>query len=183
MRIAVTGAPGVGKTSLCDAAIRAGWLVESLLDLAEERGLAGSTDSEDGARPIDVDALAEVLSEDWTRGVLGENPPTLIDGHMAHLLPTDAICVLRCDPLVLSRRLSERGYPDWKVEANVEWELMGGAWSDGIGGGYDSRPVLEIDATSATIEACFNHLSAWVNSGTPAMVSSDAIDWIARQSE
>ncbi len=138
MRIAITGSPGAGKSAFCAVANAAGWPVMTVLELADEAGLVGPVDKADDARPIDVDMLISKLSKDWSSMILENeseklvetNQPTLIDGHISHLLPVDAICIIRCNPEVLRARLEARGYPGWKVDTNVEWELLGSAWPD-----------------------------------------------------
>ena len=55
----------------------------------------------DGAAEIDVEKLSTI----WI------NPAklTLLDGHLAHYIPVDALIVVRCDPNVLGVRLADRG--------------------------------------------------------------------------
>ena len=54
---------------------------------------------EDGAAEIDVEKLSTI----W------RNPAklTLLDGHLAHYIPVDALIVVRCDPNELRVRLAE----------------------------------------------------------------------------
>ncbi len=187
LRIAITGSPGVGKSTICAAAEAAGWSVQTVSALADEHDCAEPFDTDDDARPIDVARLASALGDIWAAPLLDEaavtidgRSPILIDGHMSHLLPTYAVCVIRCRPDVLEARLRVRDYPEWKVEANVDWEWIGSAWSDEVGGESDERPAIDIDATSADAAVGFATLVAWLTAGMPTTAPSDAIDWISR---
>ena len=182
LRIAVTGTPGCGKSSLCQAALReagAELRVATILnieELAQEHACLGSVDPSDGAAPIDVERLAEKLSAVWSES---PSAPTFIDGHLAHLLPVDAIIALRCDPRVLERRLSERSWGESKIRQNCEWELIGGVWSDILEGVEEDKPVLEIDATSESPVDNFLRLVAWVRDGFMPVRPFTLLDWIA----
>jgi len=154
--IAVTGTPGCGKTTLCS---KSPYPVLTVHDLALKYGCIGPIES-DGSAPIDT----EKLSKQWTK----PEDITLIDGHLSHLLPVDAIIILRCEPEILRKRLTIRKYAESKVEQNVEFELLGGVWPDLLD---DNRPKIEDP----------ENIVDWINSGCPNFTSpSDAIDWISK---
>ena len=153
--IGVIGTPGCGKTTLCS---RLGLPVISLKDYAEENACLGEI-GEDGSAEIDLERLSEI----W-------KPPdylTLIDGHLAHYIPVDALIVLRCEPSELRKRLEKRGYSEEKIRANVEVEMMGGPWSDLL---TDERPIYE-----------GNDVDSWISAGCPHHTTADmAIDWLSK---
>ena len=151
--IGVIGTPGCGKTTLCS---ELGLPVISMRDYAEENNCLGEI-GKDGAAEIDV----EKLSATWI------NPAklTLLDGHLAHYIPVDALIVVRCDPNVLRVRLIDRGYSEEKIRANVEVEMLGGPWNDLLD---DIRPIYE-----------GTDVEAWISSGCPHHTTPDmAIDWL-----
>ena len=80
--IGVIGTPGCGKTTLCQ---NLGLPVLSLRDIAEQNACLGEIES-DGAAQMDVEKLAKL----W------QHPEvlTLIDGHLAHHVPVDALIVV-----------------------------------------------------------------------------------------
>ena len=175
-RVAITGTPGVGKTSVSGFLEAVGFTVVSVEDLAEEHGCIGNEDPEDGARPIDVEKLSGLLSGVWA------TPPSgmiAIDGHLSHTLPVDAVVVLRCSPEVLKRRLHERGYSESKVNSNYEWELMGGSWNDS----NDSVPWTEFDTTASEIVSIVDEIEEWVSDGFKPKSLGSTIDWVARMKE
>ncbi len=152
--IGIIGTPGCGKTTLCS---ELDFPVINLKDFAEQNGCLGPIYS-DGAAEMDVEKLAQI----WVQ----PNELTLVDGHLAHHLPVDALVVLRCEPETLRKRLQDRGYSSKKVEANVEVELMGGPWSELL---EDSRPIFE---GSQGVES-------WIKAGCPTHSTPDsATDWI-----
>ena len=96
--IGVIGTPGCGKTTFCQ---QSNMPIIDLADYAKEHDCLGEAGA-DGAAEMDV----EKLSKKW------KNPDrlTLVDGHLAHHLPVDAILVIRCNPDELSKRLESFGY-------------------------------------------------------------------------
>ena len=105
----------------------------------------------------------------------------MVDGHLSHFLDVDAIVVLRCSPSVLSQRLTQRGYGEAKVCANVEWEMTAGHWAE-LSEFEVDLPLLELDAGANQTETLGHRIEAWVEEGMPsealdAHVSS-AIDWL-----
>jgi len=116
LRVALTGTPGVGKTTVAQAAAIQGWNVVDVKAWAKRAGAVVGHDEQDAADVIDVDALAIAMPPDAGR--------TLFDGHLSHLLPVDVAWVLRCDPRILGDRLAARGYPAAKILENLEAEAL-----------------------------------------------------------
>jgi adenylate kinase len=114
--VAVTGTPGTGKSSVGAVLAGRGYHVVDLSAEAERLGLVVGTDPKRGAKEIDVEGLAKAL-----------RTPTKIAfvyAHFAHLVPSNAVVVLRCHPRELRRRLEARGWPPEKVRENVEAEAV-----------------------------------------------------------
>ena len=152
--IGVIGTPGCGKTTLCS---RLDLPVISMKDYAKEYGCLGEI-GEDGSTEIDVEKLSAI----W------RNPEklTLVDGHLAHFIPVDALIVVRCNPRELRIRLEERGYSEEKIRSNVEVEMLGGPWNDLIS---DERPIYE-----------GSEAVTWISLGCPHHTTPDmAIDWLS----
>ncbi|MGY8728076.1 MAG: AAA family ATPase [Candidatus Poseidoniales archaeon] len=171
--IAITGTPGTGKTTLCEA-LSTSFTVLSLQDLAEQHGCLDAVDSADDSAPLDIHLLAEKWHNE------GEGI-TFIDGHLSHLLEVDAIVILRCNPVQLKQRLEGRAYTSSKIAANVEWELLSGTWSELLEFEIEA-PILELDSTSLTIEEMQSQIIEWVGNKCPSLplteLSSQAIGWM-----
>ncbi|MEA3190387.1 MAG: adenylate kinase [Thermoplasmata archaeon] len=116
MRVALTGTPGVGKTTVAAEAARHGWAVVDLKAWARAVGAVAGHDPTDQADAIDVALLRR-----QRRGLPAD---CLVEGHLSHLLGLDAAWVLRCDPAVLRGRLQLRGYGPAKVHENLEAEAL-----------------------------------------------------------
>ena len=95
-------------------------------------------------------------------------------------MEVDAIIVLRCEPEKLRIRLESRDYSEAKVNANVEWELIAGTWSE-IVEFEISTPILELDSSMLLPEEMVVRVKSWVDSDftTDLATISNAIDWIS----
>ena len=135
-RVAVTGTPGTGKTtvtSLLDGP------VIHLNDLIREAGLWSERDEGRDSLVADLDAVGEAIG-DWS-GVA--------ESHLAHHLDADRVVVLRCRPDVLADRLRERGADEAKATENAESEALDVILSEAVDRhGLDA--VYEIDTTDRT---------------------------------
>ena len=163
VRIAVTGTPGTGKTTFCSAANHHTKTVE---EIAAEHGCLGEVE-EDGAAPIDVEELTNNVT--WP-----EEDILLVDGHLSHLLPVDAIILIRCHPSVLRQRLSQRDYSESKIEENVECELIGVISAECL-----EKPCLEMDSESG-IEVMIANAERWITDGFKPMRPNEGVDWIGQ---
>ena len=141
MRIAITGTPGTGKSAVAVALGRLlGWDVLDLNRLADKQQLYSGNDRERGVPIVDIDKVtraADKLSGDL-----------IVESHYAHDLPCDQIVVLRCNPGMLKKRLKEKGWPQKKIDENVQAEIMEVCLDEA----REHGPVLEIDTTHTTPE-------------------------------
>ncbi|MCL7415774.1 MAG: adenylate kinase family protein [ANME-2 cluster archaeon] len=120
MIIALTGTPGTGKTSIC-ALLEMHYGIIDLNALIKKDGLHTGEDELRGSLVVDIDALQARVDE----LVKDETATVIIEGHLSHLLTgIDALIVLRTRPDVLAQRLANRGYPQEKVQENMEAEAL-----------------------------------------------------------
>lgn len=166
LRLALTGTPGTGKTALATA-LKGLFQIIELEKLAEELALLGEVD-DDGSRPIDIEEMAKKL--DWQI----PHSTIIIEGHLSHLLPVDAIIVMRCHPGVVDARLSERSYSVQKIQDNVEVEMLGGPWfeiPDGI-------PVLELNSGSYPSSKLSEVVVEWLANDMNPNRPVEVMDWL-----
>jgi adenylate kinase len=169
--IGITGTPGVGKKSVAIVVARKLQMRSaSLNDLARSYGFAppSGTDSE-----VDTEAFSRVFAKLFSGRAV-------VHGHLLpYVVPrkmTSSVAVLRCDPLVLKRRLAKRGYPSSKTIENIEAELIGLISADSFRA-FGPTKVFEVDTTHTTPSECADKVVAMVLG-----IGSDAIrvDWVAR---
>ena len=166
LRFALTGTPGTGKTAL-STALKGLFQIIELEKLAEELALLGEVD-DDGSKPIDVEELVKKL--DWQK----PHSPTIIEGHLSHLLPVDAIIVMRCHPDVVDARLSARPYSVQKIQDNVEVEMLGGPWFEIP----DEIPVLELDSGSSPSSELSETVVEWLVNDMSPNRPVEVMDWL-----
>ena len=64
-----------------------------------------------------------------------------------------------------------RGYPEWKIESNVEWEIIGSSWSD-----IENENVAEFETSSNESSKVWSAIEDWINEGYPTR--KPFIDWM-----
>lgn len=113
MRIALTGTPGTGKTTVGRL------LPYSVLDINSlvKGGMNLGVDPVRGCLDADMDALAKHLNS------IDSEETVMLDGHFAHHF-ADWSIVLRLHPAALRLRLLERGYSEEKIRENLEAEAL-----------------------------------------------------------
>ncbi len=172
-RLALTGTPGVGKTTISSLLADVGYHVETTEEIAESFGCIDDIDPQDGARPIDIDDLNAKIHSEWKNDPINS---IVIDGHLSHLLPVDCVVILRCSPSVLRTRLFGRSYEEEKIAQNVDWEILGSAWPEID----DTLPAMEFDTSSNGVETVFQRIMDWLADGFKPRRPLRLIDWIER---
>jgi|TARA_B100000959_G_scaffold26564_1_gene25689 adenylate kinase len=170
-RIALTGTPGTGKSTCARLLSPSGYSVISIEELASSAGALDEIDKTDDARPVDIELLLKYLEESWKSS---PQEPVIIDGHLSHHLPTDAVVVLRCEPETLRTRLEQRDYSEAKIMSNVEWELLGGAWNEKQG----NSVWMEFNTTDTSAERVVEDILNWISDGFKPMSPEAVIDWV-----
>ncbi len=135
--IAITGTPGVGKSTVAKILQKKGYKVFSVNELAEELDCIIGED--ESCKIVDVDVLAEKIGGVLPKGIV------FLEGHLSHLLDPDKIIVLRCNPIVLKERLKVKGWREEKVLENVEAEIVDSILIEALETG---KEVYEIDTTN-----------------------------------
>ena len=141
MLVAITGTPGVGKSTVSKILAHK-YRVIDIHSYAEEHSLFEDYDNEAGSYDVDVEKLNDsIMSEKF------EDDVVFLDGHLSHFVDCDMIVVLRCNPKVLYDRLKARGYDDKKIKENVQAEVLDVILSESVDSGIET---YEIDCTGMT---------------------------------
>jgi len=173
IRIAISGSPGVGKSTVSSLLEGFGYHIETVEGLAEEFGCIEDVDPRDGARPIDVEKLQKKLEVAWEERPKSQ---TVIDGHLSHLLGVDCVVILRCRPEELRERLAGRSYPSRKIDENVDWEILGGPWAEMEGG----KPIIEFDTSCERSESIVAAIIQWASDDFKPRSPRNPIDWVGK---
>ncbi|MDX1747755.1 MAG: adenylate kinase family protein [Halobacteriales archaeon] len=142
MRVALTGTPGTGKTTVASQ-LDTDLTVIHLNDVITDVDLVASVDTDRGSWVADLEAV-----EDWLSG----REDVLVASHLAHLVPVDRVIVLRCHPHELIRRLTDRGEPPEKARENAESEALDLILAEAVDRVGEGK-VYEIDTTDRTPSA------------------------------
>ncbi len=139
MKIAITGTPGTGKTTVTDH-LNTDYRIVHLTEYIKENDLGEPVE---GVTEVDTEELKAKIAEEF------ESDDVIFEGHLAHHLDVDHCIVLRCKPEVLEERLSGRDYSDEKVRENMEAEALDVILSESV---QMHENVLEIDTTGKTVD-------------------------------
>jgi adenylate kinase len=172
-RLSMSGSPGTGKSTVSTLLEDLGYRIETVEGLAEEFGCIEEVDPRDGARPIDMEKLQQKLEVAWEEG---PKSPTVIDGHLSHLLGVDCVVILRCRPEDLRERLAGRSYSSQKIDENVDWEILGGPWAEI----EDGKPIIEFDTSCEGPESIVASILQWVSDDFKPRGPRNPIDWVGK---
>jgi len=148
VRVALTGTPGTGKTTVTERLVAEGDPGVALdpvhvNDLVEREGLYTEVDEDRDSLVADVEAVEERLAD---------RDDVLLESHLAHLLPADRVVVLRCHPEELERRLADRGADDAEIAENAESEALDVVLAEAVDR-HGRDAVYEVDTTDRSPEA------------------------------
>jgi len=143
MRLALTGTPGTGKTTVADRLDDGGdRAVVHLNGAIREAGLWSERDDERDSLVADPDAVA-----DWLAANAPDAPHVIVESHLAHLFEADRAVVLRCHPDELAARLEGReGTAPGEIRENAESEALDVILSEAVER-FGADRVHEIDTT------------------------------------
>lgn len=138
MKIAITGTPATGKTSVAKIlAKKLGFLYLDLNEFAVERNLFLGYDKKRDCYIVDIERMRVEISRLKGNAVL--------DSHYSHEMPCDVIVILRTNPKELRKRMKRKGWEKRKIEENIEAEIMEICGSEAKEKG---KKILEIDTTN-----------------------------------
>jgi len=175
--IYLLGVPGTGKSSVGrELAVRLGGEHIDVSELVLRKGFYTAYDPERSTHVADVRRLSKFLAEKASSA----NGYLIVSSNFAVPAPgvkDFVVFLLRCSPLVLMKRLRERGYEDKKISDNLVAELIGLSLDDACAT-FGSKKVVEIDATDLGLSPLVSRITQELARGASA--SGDRIDWISR---
>ena len=159
MKVALTGTPGTGKTSIAE---QFDCQVINLTEFVKRRGLG----EENGEFEVDISAMAEELENE-----ISDNEDVIIEGHLAHHFSSDYCVVLRCEPSELKKRLQNRDYSEEKTQENVESEALDVILSEAVA---KQENIIEVDTTGNTVKETFEQVNKKIEKGDTGY---GEVDW------
>jgi len=167
---ALTGTPGVGKTTVARGLEKKGFDVLDLHEMVDREGLATGRDDERDTLEVDMDALKDSVLH-WRKERDGDTG--VVEGHLSHLMPVDRIIVLRLNPAQLSVRLISRGWKPEKVKENCEAEAVDVILIESVRSGC---PVDELDGTNLSPEEVVRSVEM-ILEDAPGTHPPGGVDW------
>jgi adenylate kinase len=152
MMIAISGVPGVGKS-------QAARILKKILDadlisitaLVKAGKIPHTWDRARKTKIISVKDVQRAVDKITRSPKYGKRAIFIIEGHLSHLLKSDVIFVLRCQPAVLRKRLHIRNWPKKKIDENVQAELLDIITAEASASATRKKAkVYEIDTTHKT---------------------------------
>jgi adenylate kinase len=148
MLVALTGTPGVGKTSVSYVLQDKGFKNVDLNKVAVKESFIVGVDKERNSKILDLDRL-----NDYVKNRYKSKDVVFLVGHFSHLLKNvDRVIVLRCHPDELRKRLSEKKWVEKKIKENLEAEVLDVILCESLEI-HSKRNVFEIDTTGLSIDA------------------------------
>lgn len=144
--ICITGVPGTGKSTVSKMLSRRGYTVGHAGAVSEDAGCTV-------AGVVDIDCLLQ-------RGSFASFD--IIESHFSHLLQCSSVVILETEETVLRERLSERNYPQGKVQENIEAQLSGLIYSEALDRIPASR-IHTLDTTGTDPELVVDFISSLVD--------------------
>ena len=140
MRVAITGTPGTGKTSVSALLRERGHDVLDMTQYIKDNGLREEYDAERDTYDVDVERLNDCLAD---------YDNIIFEGHLAHFMDVDSVIVLRCRPDVMKGRLEARGYSEEKVRENIQAEVLDVILFEAVESGI---PTFSVDTSHGIVE-------------------------------
>jgi len=147
MLIALTGTPGVGKTSISNLLSNKGYEVIFLNELVNKKGIFIGIDKKRDSKIVNIEELNSFIKNNYS-----SKNYVIIDGHLSHHLKCiDKIIILRCHPNDLKKRLLKKGWNKEKIKENIEAEILDIIFCESIKN-HKENNIFEINTTEKKIE-------------------------------
>lgn len=182
MIIALTGTPGTGKTTVCGiisehSQYRKLYSIIEINKLILDEGLHSGKDEESDSYIADFEKLERRVKELISRS---QERDIIMEGHLSHFIPSDAIIVLRAHPMALRKRLGKRKeYSFKKVKENANAEALDVIL---VESSERSDKVFEIDTTNANalavVKSVISIIESLKNKKIPEEFLPGKINWI-----
>lgn len=187
--IFITGTPGVGKTTV--AAELANDLSNiydvkliKINDLAIDNDLILGKDDKKDYKIVDINKLNLKLKEVLEEFFYSKNQSkiAIVEGHLSHLCSNpDKVVILRVNPEILEKRLTERKYSLNKINENLEAEALAVCSVEAYE--IHGNKVNEIDCTNLSLKEIISIIKDVIEDKKEFTIGNvDFLDWILNNS-
>jgi len=183
MIISLTGTPGTGKTTVCEVIKEHSLYGKnfSIIDvnrLVLDEKLYTVKDEVRDTYEADMDKLEERVKQEIEKKP--RDTDIIMEGHLSHLLPADAVIVLRAHPVALRKRLGKRkNYSFQKIKENADAEALDVILVEAAEG---NKNVFEINTTNmdllAVVKSVISIIEATKQGKAPEEFLPGKINWI-----
>lgn len=170
----ISGTPCTGKTTIAEAlSSKLNIKLIKINDFAIDNELILGIDNKKGYKIIDVEKLDALLLK-----TLEKHDSIIVEGHLSHLCSgADKLIILRCNPEILEKRLTERNYSKSKIFENLEAEAMGVCTAEALEKYSDE--IHEIDVSDLTTDECVLKITNIINNNEKLNFGEiNFMDWI-----
>jgi len=175
MLIAITGTPGTGKTKIAEEL--SNMLDVKLIKINEfvtKQKLSVGYDKKRESKIVDVKKLKKKLLKFLNNT---EYKTIIIEGHLAHFVPSDLTFVLRTEPNELKKRLKKRKYNKAKIRENIEAEILDVIYAEALENARNKSDVIQIDTTNKKPQQVAKKILGMLKI---KKYHSDNVDWLAK---
>jgi len=147
MIVAITGTPGVGKTSVSKYLQEKDYLVVDLHNLINKNGFVIDFDEKRDSKIVDIEKLDNYVSNNFKDKNL-----VFVESHLAHSLSCiDKVILLRLHPDSLRKNLESRRWNTEKIRENLEAEILDVILCE-VADSFTEDDIFEVDTTGKNIE-------------------------------
>jgi adenylate kinase len=178
MIIAISGTPGIGKSTVCRILGKnmKGHVI-SLTRLLQKKKIRSRFDKKRKTRIVTTAAVRSAVIKEAKKGI------NIVDGHMSHFAKADLYIILRCRPDVLMKRMLKKKWPRDKVRENMRSEILDTVTIESLQIHPKNR-VLEIDTTQETPSSAAKLIESLLNNYRKQKdYSVGRIDWSEKYSK
>ena len=174
MIIAITGTPGVGKTSISNKLANKGYTVLDLNKIAYENDFLYGKDEQRKSNIVNIVKLNRYIQKKISKDKL-----VFVDGHLSHLLKSvDFTILLRLHPSYLKKHLEKKGWGKEKIKENLEAEMLDVILCEAAEV-HSKESIVEINATGKSIDEIVSIILDLIKNGFKNMQKYKIgnIDW------
>ncbi len=147
MYIALTGTPGIGKTSVSDVLRQKGFEVVDINKVAVKNNFFVGVDKERDSKIVDINKINNYIKKHYPK----ENT-IFFDSHISHLLKSvEKVILFRCHPDDLAKRIRNKKWKKEKIKENIEAEMLDVILCEALEH-HSKENVFEIDTTNESID-------------------------------